>query len=100
GKRRNEWVRGQAFAQKTAYLSRFHRRFHFVDSRHPVDVTKLSDRITAKHHVTVTFSPNDDGWVLTCSSCGRLEVVKGSWSGASKRRAAHIERVNQDSKSA
>jgi len=70
---------------KTAYLSRFHRRFHFVDSRHPVDVTKLSDRITAKHHVTVTFSPNDDGWVLTCSSCGRLEVVKRSWSRASER---------------
>ena len=71
-----------------------------MDSRHTVDVTKLSDRITAKHHVTVTFSPNDDGWVLTCSSCGRLEVVKGSWSRASKRRAAHIEHVNQDSKSA
>ena len=71
-----------------------------MDSRHTVDVTKLSDRITAKHHVTVTFSPNDNGWVLTCSSCGRLEVVKGSWSRASERRAAHIERVNQDSKSA
>jgi hypothetical protein len=63
-----------------------------------VDVTKLSDKITAKHHVTVTFSPDDDGWVLTCSSCGRLEVVKESWSRASKRRAAHIKHMNQDSK--
>ena len=86
--------------QKTAYLSRFHRRFHIVDLRHSVNVTKLSDRITAKHHVTVTFSANDDGWVLTCSSCGRLEVVRGSWSRASDRRAAHIEHVNQVSKPA